>query len=89
MRNYVTNEINVSDRGAQVCGIPQDIDKVLIKNVGEQVVFVGGESVSPRNGFPVDPGQRLEVPCFESDVAVLYAISANGQKSRLRFFLCS
>lgn len=92
MREYNHGAVEVSDSAALICSIPQDADKVLVRNVGDFTVYLGGEEVSVENGFPVEPGEHVDVPCFESDTAELYVVAAerkDDEGSALVRFLVS
>jgi hypothetical protein len=50
---------------------------ILIRNVSQHDVFVGGENVTTQSGFPLSPTTALHVPCDDPEHIYLVAGDAD------------
>jgi hypothetical protein len=79
VRKFVHAAVQVTTEPTMICTIAQDIEQCLLRNVGDVVVYVGGEHVSGPDGdamgFPLDPGQVLELKSFEFDSTMVWAVA--------------
>jgi hypothetical protein len=77
MRAYTHGAVEVTGEPTPVCLVGQDIEQCLLRNISDVVVYVGGEHVAASgelSGFPLDPGESLELKVFEFDSAQVWAV---------------
>lgn len=90
MRFFKQDVVEVTDKPAIVCTVPQSISMVLVRNVGEATVYVGGVDVTAATGMPIlTTDMPVGLPSFDSDVIDLYAVVAKGETGRLAFLVSS
>lgn len=91
MREYGHNVVELKDGEiTPICAVPQDSSQVLVRNVGEGVVYLGGDHVDTETGFPLYKDDApVSVPCFDSDTATLYGVAGKGVKARVAFIVSS
>lgn len=81
MRQFLTACVDVGAEPVHICTVPQDIQFVTIKNIGDGIVYLGGPQVNSgsddgvNTGFPLDPGEKHDIPAYDSDSVELWAVA--------------
>jgi hypothetical protein len=74
MREYVHDAVKVGIEPVRVCAVGQFVEQCLLCNTGDVVVYVGGSTVTAETGFPVDPGERIELKSYQDDAIEVWAV---------------
>jgi hypothetical protein len=80
MRSYHHGPVEVGAEPTFVCGVGQDIEQCLLRNIGDETVYIGGKDVAASGdmtGFPLEPGERQELKSFEYDSIEVWAVAAD------------
>lgn len=78
-----------------ICTVPQDIQFVTVRNLGEEPVFFGGPQVNSASddgvntGFPLLPGELHDIPAYDSDATELWAVAASEVVVTVAFMVSS
>jgi hypothetical protein len=86
VRELSHRAVKVLDTPTFICGIGQDIEQCLLRNTGKATVFVGSKHVlaavavdkqdaNGSLGFPIEPGELLELKSFEFDSCQVWAVA--------------
>jgi hypothetical protein len=84
-RELVHGAVEVRIKPTLICTVAQGVEDVLIQNVSDTDVFVGGSGVATDGdlqGFRVKPGESHPFPTFEFDSTNLYAVIDGGDDKR-------
>jgi hypothetical protein len=98
MRELIHRAVKVLDTPTFVCTVAQDIEQCLLRNTGKSTVFVGGKHVlaavaidkqdaNGSLGFPVEPGELLELKSFEFDSCEVWAVAKPNATGVLTFLV--
>ena len=74
VRSYVSGAVEVSTEPTLVCAVGQFVEQCLLRNTGDVVVYVGGPTVAADGGFPLDPGERIELKSYQDDSIEVWAV---------------
>jgi len=90
MRAYSHGAVEVVETRTFVCGVGQDIEQCLLRNIGDVTVYIGGRNVDAtgdRMGFPLEPGERQELKSFEYDSIEVWAVVTDDHTGHLAFLV--
>jgi hypothetical protein len=86
-RELAHGAVGVRIKPTLICTVSQNVDDILIQNVSDTDVFVGGSGVASsgdHQGFLLKPGESQVFPTFEFDSTDVYAVArGDGDKARV------